>query len=252
MGDSNFNVFTISQDIPLNPKLRVLVVSPSKLEQPNVVSEVKSIQSLMSMKIPSDFSVHGCVVHCSKDDGLPKMYNKILAEFSSEFDVVLFAHDDLVINDYLVFQHLLNAKQEGYGVVGIAGGKSWQIPCGVNPLVTPLGWTAATSTCGASGGVLHIDDNGRFFQSSYGFAPSRVLTVDGCFIAMMNDGLNLRFDEDFTFDFYDMSLCMMAYLRGVKVGVYPILCTHYSMGKGVFKPEFLESQKKFLEKYIKK
>ena len=103
MGDSNFNVFTISQDIPLNPKLRVLVVSPSKLEQPNVVSEVKSIQSLMSMKIPSDFSVHGCVVHCSKDDGLPKMYNKILAEFSSEFDVVLFAHDDLVINDYLVF-----------------------------------------------------------------------------------------------------------------------------------------------------
>ena len=61
----------------------------------------------------------------------------------------------------------------------------------------------------------------------------------------------LTFDEDFQFDFYDLSMCMRAFRLGLKVGVYPILCTHLSVGMGALTPKFLEAQQIFFKKYMR-
>ena len=65
--------------------------------------------------------------------------------------------------------------------------------------------------------VHHDAEHQTYITTSYGPAPQRVLVVDGCFIALMNKGLEafrsgaLKFNEKFKFDFYDVALCMDAY-----------------------------------------
>ena len=71
-------------------------------------------------------------------------------------------------------------------------------------------------------------------------------------MAFANNGLKLRFDEQFQWDFYDIDICLNAYKKGMKVGVEPIILTHGSIGKGLLKPEFLESQRKFLDKWFRR
>ena len=62
----------------------------------------------------------------------------------------------------------------------------------------------------------------------------------------------LRFCEDYTFDFYDGSLCGMAREMGLKVGTAPILATHMSCGQGMMehKEEYLESQRRFISTWF--
>ena len=60
----------------------------------------------------------------------------------------------------------------------------------------------------------------------------------------------MKFNENYQFDFYDMAFSLDAYKMGMKVGVEPVLLTHLSRGEGIKKPEFLESQNKFLEEYF--
>lgn len=82
-------------------------------------------------------------------------------------------------------------------------------------------------------------------------SPSRTLTIDGSFMCFTKKVVGkLKFNDKFYFDFYDMALCMDAYKLGFKVGVVPILMTHQSQGLGVFKPEFMEAQRKFLNEYF--
>ena len=87
-------------------------------------------------------------------------------------------------------------------------------------------------------------------MTAYGPSPARVLVIDGCFICLMNRGLELRFDSQFDFNHYDIDLCMSAYVKGMKVEVLPILCQHSSPGNGFNSPQFLESQKKFCQKWF--
>ena len=95
--------------------------------------------------------------------------------------------------------------------------------------------------------VHHDAEHQTYLTTSYGPAPQRVLVVDGCFIALMNKGLeafrsgSLKFNEKFNFDFYDVALCMDAFKLGLNVGVEAILPTHDSIGKGALKPSFLEA-----------
>ena len=87
-------------------------------------------------------------------------------------------------------------------------------------------------------------------MTAYGPSPARVLVIDGCFICLMNRGLELRFDSQFDFNHYDIDLCMSAYVKEMKVEVLPILCQHSSPGNGFNSPQFIESQKKFCQKWF--
>lgn len=183
-------------------------------------------------------------------EGLSKTYNRCLQD-SEKYDIVVFIHDDIEVNDCLFFDKLADAKKRGLDVVGVAGGKGWEIPYGRDWRKTPIGWHMASERAGLRGFIVHaVDEGHRMFSTSYGSSPSRVLVIDGCFIALMNRGLGLLFDENFDFDFYDISLCMRAYAKKMEVGVEPILLTHHSVGMGQGSPRFMEAQRKFIEKYI--
>ena len=114
----------------------------------------------------------------------------------------------------------------------------------------------ASRECGLAGFIIHKDvspdGETSTFATSFGPSPARTLTIDGCFMAFANNGLKLRFDEQFQWDFYDIDICLNAYKKGMKVGVEPIILTHGSIGKGLLKPEFLESQRKFLDKWFRR
>lgn len=165
------------------------------------------------------------------------------------YDVVVFLHDDIILNDCMIYEKLVEAKNRGMDVVGVAGGKGWVPPPDRS---AHWGWTSASRSCGMAGIVNHVSPEGKLFASHYGETPTRTLTVDGCFMVFMNKALDkgLRFNQKYDFDFYDMALSMDAYKLGLKTGVEPVLLTHLSRGEGIRKPEFLESQNKFLEEYF--
>ena len=128
--------------------------------------------------------------------------------------------------------------------------------------VVPSDWQTRpflwTSACGgkASGFVQHVLPDGRFLPSSYGPAPSPVVWLDGQCLILNKKAIEsgLRFDEQFTFDFYDGDICFSARKMGLSVGTAPILATHQSMGQGMMghKEAYLDAQRRFVEKYFKK
>lgn len=214
------------------------------------VDFVKNLQ--LDIQQPFQFEIHveGAV---ENTDGLPKVYNRILDKYKGQYDAIVFIHDDITINDCLVYQKLKQASDRGMDVVGVAGGKGWMPP---KDETRPVGWNVASRECGTNGFIIHKDvsqdGETHTFATSFGPSPARTLTVDGCFIALMNKGLELRFEEQFDFNHYDIDLCFQAYKKGLAVGVEPIILTHGSLGKGLLKPEFLESQRKFLNKWFRR
>lgn len=100
--------------------------------------------------------------------------------------------------------------------------------------------------------MIHRYD-GHTFATPYGY-NGRTLTIDGCFMCLMNDALKkgLRFNEHYSFHHYDMALCMDAWSMGLKCGTCGIICTHSSIGLGIQTKEFLDSQKLFLKEYFNK
>ena len=183
-----------------------------------------------------------CPIKCfplwDNSKGLSEAYNDFLNNHQAVdksknkgFDCVLFIHDDLEIRDTTINEQLENAKKEGYDVVGIAGSKAYRIP---DPNVPTGWWSPVNAQCGMSGQVLHKGQTSM--TTAYGPSPARVLVIDGLFICLMNRGLELRFNEQFRFDHYDMDLCLSAYVKGMKVGVFPILCSHDSPGNGFNSP----------------
>ena len=192
--------------------------------------------------------------------GLPKAYNDALSGVHDDldgYDAVLFCHDDVVLTDIQMGRKIEAAKDRGLDIIGVAGGKGWRPPFGMNPLEVPMGWwSAAGSQFGLNGYIIHAPEGHPQFATAYGPTPARTLTLDGCFVCFMNDGLKalsdgrLKWNENYDFDFYDMALAMDAYRLGLKVGVEPIVVTHGSMGLGATKPRFIEAQRRFVREYF--
>lgn len=190
---------------------------------------------------------------CSENNnGLPSVYNEVLEKNAGLYDIIVFAHDDISLTDSNIYEKLVQAKNKGLDLFGVAGGKGWIPP---KDPERHWGWNLASRDCGLAGFIIHKDvspdGETHTFATSFGPAPARVLTIDGCFMAFANNGLKLRFDEQFDWDFYDIDICFQAYKKGMKVGVEPIVVTHGSIGKGLLKQEFLEAQKKFVGKWFK-
>lgn len=199
------------------------------------------------------FKAGGADIKCfplwENSKGLSEAYNSFL-DSHSEFDCVLFIHDDLTINDCQVLEKLNDAMEnKGWDVVGIAGSKGFSIP---NPSQRTGWWSAPNAQFGLTGGVLHRDKaNGQSIYTSYGKSPSPALVIDGCFIALSGRAIarGLRFDPTFTFHCYDVDVCLTAWQMGLKTGVEPILVTHDSPGLGFMSDEFMQAQNLLVKKW---
>ena len=187
-------------------------------------------------------------IHYGNTSGLPNVYNKAI-DSSTDFDFIVFVHDDIWINDVFFFNKIISSK---YDIVGAVGGCYWGVPSGYPIDEKPLIWTTATCGRGSSGFMNHDLKNGYFLPSSYGVAPKETTTLDGSIIIFARNAIQagLRWDEQFNFHFYDMDICFSAHRLGLKVGTANILLTHESVGGSVVQPEFMESQRKFIEKWF--
>ena len=188
-------------------------------------------------------------INYDNTSGLSATYNKAI-DNSTDFDFIAFIHDDVWINDHQFFSKVINSK---FDVIGNVGGLQYIPP--EDWKTRPFLWTEACRGK-ASGFVLHKHPNhdDMFIPSSFGLSPLPCVWLDGQMLILNKKSIlsGLRFCEDYTFDFYDGSLCGMAREIGLKVGTAPILATHMSCGQGMMahKEEYLESQRRFISTWF--
>ena len=188
-------------------------------------------------------------IHYGNTSGLSATYNKAI-DNSTDFDFIAFIHDDVWINDVFFFSKVINSE---FDVIGNVGGLQYIPP--EDWSTRPFLWTEACRGK-ASGFVLHKHPNqdDMFIPSSFGLSPLPCAWLDGQMLILNKKSIlsGLRFCEDYTFDFYDGSLCAMAREIGLKVGTAPILATHMSCGQGMMahKEEYLESQRRFISTWF--
>lgn len=182
-------------------------------------------------------------------EGLSKRYNQFIEHHGDDYDYIIFAHDDVYIDDGRVIEKLTEAHRT-YDIVGVAGG--------VNPVIKePTLWHIM---CGGFGPNLrgfagHYTNDNRVMVTTFGPTPDRVAIADGLFLSIKMSKVkevNWRFNENYTFHLYDIASCLDANKKRMKIGVYPIMLFHASPGlRSLNDPTFLYNQSKFMKEYSK-
>jgi hypothetical protein len=181
-------------------------------------------------------------------DGLSKNYNQILNKHQSNYDCIVFIHDDVYVDDFNICDKLAKAHEQ-FDIVGLAGGINpritkhalWHIMCG--------GFNSGN----LRGAVAHYINETQHYMTSFGVTPARVAILDGLFLSVSTASAiksNWKFNENYSFHHYDIASCIDANKKKLKLGVYPIWTIHKS--PGLLDPAsktFLENQEKFIEEY---
>ena len=178
--------------------------------------------------------------------GLSEAYNKFLTKNYSQ---ILFIHDDMWIDD-AGFLTKLEEGHKQYDIIGLAGG--------LNPVIkAPALWHIMCG--GFHGNNLrgfaghYLPDGITTSITNFGPSPARVAIIDGVFISVnvnKTKEVNWMFNENYTFHHYDISSCIDANKKKLKIGVVPILSYHNSPGlRDINDKTFVENQTKFLQEY---
>lgn len=182
--------------------------------------------------------------------GLSECYNKFITTNNAEkYDFIVFVHDDMFIDDLKLIDKLYKAHNElGYDIIGIAGG--------INPEIRyPALWHLMCTKNHHRGQASHPSGKGQIYTTAFGPTPSRVVIADGCLLAIHLPTaikMNWKFNENYKFHHYDISSCIDAHLKGMKVGVYPIHTIHSSPGLDSLEDKnWYNSNNLFLKEYSK-
>jgi protein O-GlcNAc transferase len=178
--------------------------------------------------------------------GLSEVYNKFL---SKDYTQILFIHDDMWIDD-AGFLTKLEEGHKQYDIIGLAGG--------LNPVIkAPALWHIMCG--GFHGNNLrgfaghYLPDGITTSITNFGPSPARVAIIDGAFMSVnvnKTKEVNWMFNENYTFHHYDISSCIDANKKKLKIGVIPILSYHNSPGlRDINDKTFVENQTKFLKEY---
>ena len=163
--------------------------------------------------------------------GLPEIYNQAIDSLP-ETALMVFVHDDLYLHDWNLHAQLLLAL-ERFDVVGLVG-------C-LEAAPDQPGWAFRLNEQGepqklegipSSGSLNHFDPH-RVQPDVYGPAPQACALLDGVLLAAHNHVLRrtgLRFDPQFRFHCYDTDFCRSAQQLGLRIGTWPLACTHASPG----------------------
>jgi GT2 family glycosyltransferase len=178
---------------------------------------------------------------------LPVVYNKAIdMAIKGNKDYLVLCHDDVIIESDIPYK-LPDILRSDFDIVGVAGTTQCK-------LEEPALWHIMGG--GMQGGnlhgaVAHGNVTGKY-MTSFGPYPKRVVLIDGVFMAIHRRVFeNIRFDESNPcgFHHYDLDYSLQCHKAGFKIGVSDIIITHASPGLREYTPEFLESQRWFLEKW---
>lgn len=214
-------------------KQTLLYKSLAKLEKNNNLSLLDKVQFFTQNK-----------------KGLSEAYNDALCRTPQNVDkdIMIFVHDDISIDD-AGFYSKLEEGHTTYDIIGVAGGLApklkspalWHIMCG-----------------GFQGGNLrgfagHYLSDSTTSITNFGPSPSRVAMIDGAFMSINVKKVldaKWKFNENYTFHHYDLSSCLDANKKKLKIGVVPILTYHNSPGlRDINDKTFVENQTKFLKEF---
>jgi hypothetical protein len=158
------------------------------------------------------------------DRSLTEVYNEYLEKSSN--DIVVFIHDDLEFETKNLTPKIIKLFERNpeYGILGLAGS---------NNLLSGQWWQDRDSMQGQVG---HINGSKRYmskYSNSFGDKIKEVIVIDGLFMMVHKKRIKKTFDEQFKgFHFYDLPICLLNYLEGVKVGVTTrIKLYHKSIGE---------------------
>lgn len=157
--------------------------------------------------------------------GLSKIYHNIIE--SSPTDIIVFIHDDIEFlrNGWGVEIVRLFNENKDYGIIGVAGSAEFD----------EMGaWWRYKKIYGQ---VLHRNQNKSWltaFSELLDNDLEEVCVVDGLFIAINKNRIQVNFDKDLPgFHMYDIDFCLSNYLTNkVKIGVTTnIRLAHNSIGE---------------------
>lgn len=177
---------------------------------------------------------------------LPKLYNSILAEARAEqcFDFIVFMHADVSVRLVDLLMDIEQHKDD-YDIMGLCGCSKLSVS------ESPLNWFTGSRKFPESrwGYVCHgeLGDSESFFsRHSPDVKDHAAACIDGLCIVFSPSALksDLTFDEDFSWDLYDTSLCLEAQIKhGMRIGVLVEKSLHhYSVGKSILADKFLQSE----------
>lgn len=187
---------------------------------------------------------------CNNSESLASVYNEQIIDSFNKKRILVFVHDDVIIED-LYLHEKLNEAMERFDIVGLAGIKA---PITIK---SPALWHLLGHPSQYSGSVAHFDKDGiKRFMTTYGPSPERVVLLDGLFIAINTERIlekGLLFDENnpAKFHYYDLNFCLQANKLGLKLGTWPIWVTHKSHGLEQPTEDWKKGQDYFLNKWNK-
>lgn len=196
-------------------------------ENITIVIPTRKIDDSYVNHIKSSFNDNGNQIIVYENDNqysLSELYNRGLDE--SENDIVVFLHDDLIIETPDVTPKILHLfkKNKEYGIIGLAG---------TTNLKSGMWWEDRSSMYGIVGHEHEGKKYVNFYsQERFNEKVKDVVVVDGLFIMVHKQRIKNRFDENFKgFHFYDIPFCFQNFTSGVKIGVTTkIRVTHKSIG----------------------
>ena len=162
--------------------------------------------------------------------GLSQVYNRVIEQAAENPALLVFVHDDVLLSDFF-WAERLRAGLHQFDVIGLAGNRR-RVPRqpGWAFVNEQLAWDQKANLSGVIG-------HGKSFPpgnlSLYGPPGVAVKLLDGVLLATYSQTLHrcgLRFDERFTFHFYDMDFCRTAEILNLRLGTWPLSVVHASGG----------------------
>ena len=158
--------------------------------------------------------------------GLSVVYNKALG--SSDEDILLFCHDDLILPAE-PFEPALKAALQRFDILGLAGNRRDENHLAWHSHPGGFGWDLPYLR-----GEARHGNASQFRKDVYGLCDVPVKLIDGALIAVNRSKLidhGVQFDSRYQFHFYDLDFCREARKKGLTIGVIRLGCIHGSAGK---------------------
>ena len=239
----------MTRQAPASP---VLLVSATRHSQPDFERSAWLAASLRRTASAWPLRLR---LFANNTQALALCYNQAIDECSDD-DVLVFVHDDVYLDDWMLGQHLMTALEQ-FDVVGVAGNTrcqprqlawNWQPPVrradGVEEILE-------RDTLHLSGLVAH-GAPGQSQVHVYGPVPQQVALLDGVLLAARAGRLRaagVRFDPRFDFHFYDLDFCRSASAAGLKLCTWPLAITHASTGGGIRSASWQAGAQRYLQKW---
>jgi GT2 family glycosyltransferase len=216
-------------------------------------------QTLLGRCLPrlGEFMPFGLQLFANNTQPLGECYNAAI-DAAAEGDALVFVHDDVRIDDWMLGQRLQDALNV-FDVVGVAGNRRCQAGQVTWYLQPPAPnkegqMHAPWDSEHLSGAIWHgpTAPGAPGNMSNYGPSPAPVALLDGVLIAARADRLRasgVRFDAALGFHFYDLDFCRSATAAGLKLGTWPIAITHASGGSSVQSQAWIDAQKVYWRKW---